>query len=731
MHEPAIRGGATRSTIAGVRWDSARPRPCFLPMVRSLRLSFCWYGGAAALALFASACAKLPEGRSAIDDVTVRGAKDVSGSDVTEKMATEPSPKFLMLFRGVVFDYEIFDRFVLQRDLARVERFYRAKGYYEAHARAGRVLQTKEGHVRVEVVVEEGVPVLVDHVRIEGVDKLPAPVREAAVRAAANRLPSGKPFVEEDFVSCEGDVRRALTDRGYAYAKVQRDAAVDLVHHTADVVFRATPDQPSRFGKITVQGLGNIPEAPVMRAIDIREGAPYSEAELYDAQQALLDLGVFAAVDMEPQLADPPPADHVVPIVVKVEPSRLHTIRLGAGVEFDATKTDFHLISGWESKNFLGGLRDFRVDFKPGVVFYPLRINNLVVPTRFFPEEKLRAELRQPGFIEARTNGTLRPELNVFPVLLNTRAKEKDPVLGYIEFRGAAGVDRTLGKLYASLSENVQIDKPFMYQGPLDPTLSTVVVSAPELLTQLDFRDDHVHPLKGIFLGNDLQIAGAGGNVRDVRVQPEVRTYLKIAKEGTFATRASVGFLFPSNYGDALRDSSRSQFLPDAERTRDLQVMFFRGFFSGGPDSNRGYPLREVSPHAVVPFLNPELAAAQVASACAPGSNDPSCLIPVGGFSLWELENELRFVISGPLAGATFCDMSDVSPQTGDLRLNHMHLSCGAGARYDTPVGPIRLDVGYRIPGLQVVGKKTPDEVEPDKLLGVPIAIAFGIGEAF
>ena len=29
------------------------------------------------------------------------------------------------------------------------------------------------------------------------------------------------------------------------------------------------------------------------------------------------------------------------------------------------------------------------------------------------------------------------------------------------------------------------------------------------------------------------------------------------------------------------------------------------------------------------------------------------------------------------------------------------HLSCGAGARYDTPVGPIRLDIGYRIPGAQ------------------------------
>ena len=697
-----------------------------------LRLRLCFRGAALlGVGALSTACAKLPEGRSAIDDVSVRGADKVSESDVTSKMATEPSPKFLMLFRGVVFDYEIFDRFVLQRDLARVERFYRAKGYYDAHARAGRVLQTSDGHVRVEVVVEEGVPVLVNDVKIDGMEQLPAPVRDAAVRAANNRLPKGKPFTEEDFTSAEGDVRRAMSDRGYAYAKVKRDAAVDLVHHTSDVVFHTTPGEPARFGHITIQGLGELPEEPVRRAIDIQEGTPYSEQELDNAQQALLDLGVFASVEMQPQLPDPPPPDHVVPVVVKVEPTRLRTIRLGAGVEFDATKTDLHLISGWESKNFLGGFRDFRVDFKPGVVLYPLRINNWVAPTRLFPEEKLRAELRQPGFIEARTNGVLRPEFNVFPVLLNPNAKERDPVLGYAEFRGSAGVDRNLWKLYAALAENVQVEKPFMYQGALDPTLSTILISYPNLITQLDFRDDHVHPRKGVFLGNELQVAGLGGNVRDVRIQPELRTYIPVAKEGTFATRLSVGFLFPQNYGDTLRDQTRSQFLPDEQRTRDLQIMFFRGFFSGGPNSNRGYALREVSPHAVVPFLNPETAAAQAESACTPGSTDPQCELPTGGFTLWEFQNELRFVINGPLAGATFCDMSDVSPQTADIRLNHLHLSCGAGARYDTPVGPIRLDIGYRIPGLQVVGTKTPDEVEPATLLGLPIAIALGIGEAF
>src|SRR5262245_61018997 len=77
-------------------------------------------------------CASIPPGRSEVDDVTVRGADQVDEDDIEEKIATTPSPRFLGLFQGVVYDYRIFNRFVLQRDLARVERYYRARGFYQA-----------------------------------------------------------------------------------------------------------------------------------------------------------------------------------------------------------------------------------------------------------------------------------------------------------------------------------------------------------------------------------------------------------------------------------------------------------------------------------------------------------------------------------------------------------------------------------------------------------------------
>src|SRR5947207_982251 len=113
------------------------------------------------------ACASIPRGRSAVDDVKVRGARRVEASDVEDKIATAPSPKFLGLFRGVIYDYEILDRIILQRDLARIERYYRARGFYDARARVARVIRLNPEHVRVEIVVDEGRPVLVRDVRID------------------------------------------------------------------------------------------------------------------------------------------------------------------------------------------------------------------------------------------------------------------------------------------------------------------------------------------------------------------------------------------------------------------------------------------------------------------------------------------------------------------------------------------------------------------------------------
>jgi outer membrane protein insertion porin family/translocation and assembly module TamA len=693
-----------------------------------------------ALALASLACTSVPPGATAVDAVSVEGTHQVSSGDVEDKIATTPSPKFLMLFRGIIYDYEIFDRYVFAKDLERVEAFYRSKGFYEAHARAGRVVYTTDNHVRVTVVVEEGPPTLVRDVILRGVEGLPPPIAKAVEAASVAKLRKGVRFDEDDYKSTDDAIKRALTDRGYAYAQTSRRAEIDLPGRYADVVYEVFPGPTAKFGEVTIDGLNRLPEAPVRRAIDIEPGAPYSTAAIDSAKQAVLDLGVFSDVTIDPELPNPPPNDAVVPLKVHVERSKIHQVTLGGGVEFDPIKTDVHLIAGWEDHNFLGGFRHLRTYVQPGLVLYPLRMQTpLDKPTNLLPEEKAHVELRQPGFIEARTGGLLQSEVNTYPILLTPQqGAPGQPVLGYFEYKGAVGVDRTFWKVYVSPTYNFQINSPFAYLGERDPTLSTIYLSYIDLMAHLDFRDDPLHPHQGLYLLNDLQLAGLGGTARDIRDQPDLRVYVPVYRKVTFGVRGSIGLLFPFNYDDPLDDPAAQ-----TDRTRnnlESQILFFRGFYSGGPSSNRGYPLRGVGPHGAIPFFNPAIASQQLATSCVPGSPsyDPGrCALPMGGLTLWEINTELRIGISGPLEIATFCDSSDVSPREADIRtdsIRRLHLSCGAGLRYDTPVGPIRLDIGYRIPGLNpdfsdpnVVAQ----EGDPGSILGLPIAVDFGIGESF
>ncbi len=671
----------------------------------------------------ATGCYRVPEGKLAIDTVTIDGVPSIDDEDLEERITTRETKRFV----GFVYEYDLFDRYALRRDLARIERYLHARGFYDAKVRVARVVQDgKKVHITIEVA--EGRPVTVADVAFEGDEAVESAARDALRAEVASILPKGDRLDEEKLDEAEKTATRALSSRGHAAAAVQRHAEVDLASATARVRFIVTPGPIAHIGAITWKGLGPLPEDKLRRLFGVEQGDLYSSEELASARQALLDLGVFSSVDITPDLSHVEEGGHIVPLTITCEVSKLRALLVGGGLEFDSLKTDVHGTIGWQSSNFLGGLRRFEVKLKPGVVLYPTRFPDVQLPNKLLLEERFSLTLRQPAFVESRTTGVARTDYNIYPVLLPGSTSQN--VIGYHEVRGTLGVERTFfSRLFVNPQYGTQANFPFNYLGKA-PDALTLIISYVDLFAYLDFRDDPIHTRKGFYIGNQLQIAGGllQGDASDVRVQPEVRGYIPITKHLVVAVRGSVGFLFPFDYG---RYAEQNFLHPGPSRiegsARDYQILFFRGFYSGGPSTNRGYPLRGIGPFDRIPYLSP---AGQSISASGCNPNDTSCSLPTGGRSLWEASAEIRYVLSGPVSVAAFCDAADVSPFSLDLRPERPHLSCGAGGRYDTPVGPIRLDIGYRIPGLQAP-KGSSFEREPATLLGLPVALAFGIGEAF
>jgi outer membrane protein insertion porin family/translocation and assembly module TamA len=450
-----------------------------------------------------------------------------------------------------------------------------------------------------------------------------------------------------------------------------------------------------------------------------------------------VNLGVFASVEVRPDRTHPETGK--VPILVRIRESALRSLRLGGGARFDVLRLSANLTASWEHRNFLGGMRRFSVTARPGVTFFPTRIGRIEPWTSYLPESYVTTELRQPSFLEGRTTGKLNLQFSAYPLLYpyEGSAPEAEPIIGYLEIKTSAGVERNFfdHHLLIAPSYNWQANFPFYYQNAQPTKPDSVRVSFPELVTTLSFVDDPVDPHSGFTLSNSLQVAGHGfgGTVSDVRLAPEIKGYLPV-KKAVLAARLGFGFLLPSGYGDVAFRGGRDLDARDATVIADQQKLLFRAFYSGGPNSNRGYTYRGVGPQGPIGFLLPTGLNCNASDAAPLPSG---CILPIGGLTLWEASIEARipFPISVPLSGVLFVDASDLTSAVGVVRTDAPHLSPGVGLRYMTPVGPIRLDIGYRVPGAQQPASSETSSnyaPPPKEIFGFfPGAVHLAIGQAY
>src|SRR5262249_35105103 len=150
-------------------------------------------------------------------------------------------------------------------------------------------------------------------------------------------------FDEDKFDKAKENLQNSLENRGYAFAKVKNAINVDLKRHVADVTFTVDTGDKARLGPVTISGLGDLPEEPVRRALDLHEGELFSASKLADARNAVLALDVFADAEVVPNLDAP--ASGVVAIDVRLTRSSLREVKLGGGIELDTLRAEWHLVT--------------------------------------------------------------------------------------------------------------------------------------------------------------------------------------------------------------------------------------------------------------------------------------------------------------------------------------------------------------------------------------------------
>lgn len=617
------------------------------------------------LCLLAAACggrqrAGAAAGPTRIASVRVDGNASIDEDTLVDGLALED-------LRATGQEHE---PYLIERDEERLRGFYVRRGFFAVDVRSR--VERRGAQVDIVFVVDEGSRARLARVEIEGLPDDPDLPREAL--RALIPLDDGDPFVYEVYDGAKPALVAALERVGYAHARLAATVTGDPVRGEAIIWLRFEAGPLARFGPVSLRGVdGGLADAARAR-LAVREGDRYSSSVLAVSQAALVDMGRFASVRVEPDRSE---RAAIVPIAITVAAAPRHELRLGAGLGVNPAFYEARGVAGYSVAGWPWALTTSRVALRPAYTL--LRDRDALEPQIEASASLERLDLFRPMLraeVEAAFSYlTIEAYTSVGPRLrLGLRSPLFDRTLGV-----SAGwqlrllrFDRIDEALDAATRERLGLAGEETYRlGFFEQTV------------YVDLRDDPVSPRVGLFgeLRLEEGTRAAAGAFEYVRLTPELRGYVPLG-ETVLAARARAGAVLGK--------------LPVTQR-----------FFAGGASSQRGFPERTLAPTASQVVAGETLTA------------------PYGGGALLEVGAELRRPLGTlwglRLGGVAFLDGADVGERLEDLDAGNLHWATGLGVRIATPIGPVRLDVGYR---LDRVGA---GELRPDERM----AYHLSVGEAF
>ncbi|MBI4343093.1 MAG: outer membrane protein assembly factor BamA [Candidatus Omnitrophica bacterium] len=571
--------------------------------------------------------------RMRITGILVEGNQAFSDRQIRKVLKTKR--KAWWLFSGGVYTES-----VLEEDLERVRAFYRTHGYQDAEVRH-EVYRDPEGRgLYVHLQVAEGLQHRVGQVAVAGAVLFP----EREIRRVILLKP-GAVYSPDALQEDLRFIKQYYGDRGYINAEVVPDTQLDQATKRVNLTFRIVEHELVYIDRIHVRGNLRTKDVVVRRELRVYPGERFDGARIRKSLDRLYNLGYFEEVNVETEPAETP--DHE-DLVVQVKEAKTGSFSFGGGfssvdrlvglIELEQRNFDWR-----NAPSFTGAGQDLRFSIQIGSVrrFFDLSFTEPWIfgyPVSFGIDGYNRTRLRSSnlglGFEEEQRGGGLRLGKE-FADLVHVG-------LGYQLFQTEISdvVDEASADLKAEQGTNT--------------------ISEGSLSLSFDGRNNRLDPTKGYFAFVSTDMAGGlfAGDRDFLRVQTGASYYVPHFDRLVLEARVRTGLV------DAYDDSD--------------EVPIFERFFGGGSGTIRGFRERRVGP-------------------VDPSSNDP-----IGGEAMLvgtveEVMTILQDERGRPiLRGALFVDVGDVWRRVSEYA-ESFKAGAGIGARVNTPIGPLRLDLGIPI----------------------------------
>ncbi len=577
---------------------------------------------------------------------------------------------------------------------AAIAEVYRIRGFTQAAVKpAIQVLpaETRGGApfrpVDVRFDIQEGPRTVVSVVAFEGTRAiLPAQL------AAHMALAAGRPFYRPQLGADRDAVQRAYRSLGYQSVSVISQLAFSHEQSRVAITWTVAEGPQVLVDRVLIKGNRRTSLDLIRRELTIRSGSPISDDALVESQRQLAATGLFRRVRVSEL---PRTGSNTRDVLVDLDEAPSTTVSYGGGLE----------VGRIGARDANGQAAD-ALDVAPRG-FFDISRRNLWGKNRsvtLFARVTLRkngsvgsAGERTYGFNDYRGLFTFREprafgtagdaQLTAFVEQglrtsfdFNRRGVTADYAKRFGSFTTTARYTFDYTKLF---NEKIAADDQLL----IDRLFPQVKLSKVFGSILRDSRDDVLDPRKGSVVGVDGSVAAKvmGSEVGFVKTFAQGFVYRRLPGRGVVLAAGArigvaVGFkqtvpavdeIAAPTTGPIARGTSRAAVFPTVIR----ELPASERFFAGGDTTVRGFALDRLG--------TPETLDRQG--------------FPQGGNGLAVFNLEARAPYWKNLQFVWFTDAGNVFKTASDLRFDQLRFSSGLGFRYRSPIGPLRVDWGFKL----------------------------------
>lgn len=587
------------------------------------------------------------------------GNQAFPANELLEFTAVSPR-RLLALGSGRLIDSE------LSQDVRNLRAFYLLQGFPEIQVGPPKIAE--EGlDLSVEIPIREGRRERIGTVTFSGFD--PQHLDPERLRPPLG-LALG-PYHPQIVDGAIERLRAEFSAAGFSEARVSAEERWNPEHDRVDVAISALEGPRITVDRIIVRGNRQTDSEVIRRTLGLEAGDPASVAKLLEVERTLYKLNIFSRVEVE--LVRSALDDTTRDVLVRVQEGKPITLTYGFGYDSD---DGWRGLLGFNHANVGGQAYALRSDLRLSstssrfrLLFdqpYVFRLNKPLTTSLFYEQGQAAQKAFELTRYGARTETTDSVGRHGrYSLGLDYRVVEVDKL--------AAGVALSDLERDARPVQLANFFPSFLY----------------------DRRDDPVLPSRGFSSLAQLQysfpLLGAQGDFLKVFLQQTQLFPFKGKKGRQLVLAASLR----AGGIEAFRE------LATADETTDLasrNIFISERFFSGGSTTHRAFGRDELG----IPGESLIL------------PDGRSSYVPIGGNGLLLANLELRFPLAGALGGVVFADSGNVWADWRNVDLGQIRTGVGVGLRYLSPIGPLRIDFGWKL------------DREPEEKKGVQVSFTFG-----